>query len=119
MQMRKHANFRDEAMVMERYPPNRLCARNSDQQMCHCRINHDAIGARDLVDEAGQAAIGGQPKNAAGWILLSRLTLVRKIQIAAGCKYKIVDALETLRTRRLKHWRYAATRGIEDISPVM
>ena len=82
--------------IVEFDAPDRVGARDRDVQCGLALVQHKAVRARRVGDDAVQAAGGGEAIDVAGRVLQTGAALVGEIQIAVGGEMQVVQAFEAL-----------------------
>ena len=84
--IRENADLGDAAIGRQWHAPNAVAAGGGDQQQIFGGVEHQAIRARHIVEQAGQLAIGRIAIHMSHRIVHAGVALVGEINIAIGCE---------------------------------
>ena len=115
----READLRHAAVDHQRNAPHGIGACHADIDDALVQIEHDAIRARDRIDEARKLPRRRVAVDAACGIVQPGLALIGEVEIAVRREVEIVDALEALRADGLDERRHLPARHVERHDPAL
>ena len=96
-----------------------VAACNGDIEDRLIAIHHQTVGARHIVEQTGDVAIGADAENAPGGVVQTGETLIGEIEVAVARKEEVVDRLEALEIGAHQVGRHLAAQRIEQHDSVL
>ena len=108
------------AIGLQRDAPHRVLPRDGDEQAVLREVQHQAVRARRVVNEAIEpAAIRREAKHAARPVVHAGLALVGEIAVAVAREHEIVEALEALAVAGREDRFDRAARRVQHQEPAL